>query len=1027
MAAENIDDIVGKSAIDQVEYLKKSLPELAAIIKDINTSLKGSEFNIKNAGSVSELNKTLGDAAKKQGELNTATALYKDAVKAQADAVRQANKEKTQSDKDYVDTWKRLLKEQDDASKAQSKAEQIRKTQLRELDKASAKEAVELQKAVAKEISNLEKQKAQLDKAVDKELAKIEKASTAYAILNNQYKNNADESKNYGAQITILQNELEDLNKTEGASKATIAGKVIELSRLKGLYDQTTASSQKYYKQLLTLEETVGQGQRKVGQYQQAIFSLSQILREAPSFAYSFATGLLGISNNIPILVDDLNKLKAAGQSNIQILKGLGTSLLTTGNIITLVVSALTIAVAWFTMHKNKVEEVDEATKKLNKSQEDLANSIGKETAELSTLYKTAQNVNLSYKERGDAVDKLQKEYPAYFGNISREKILNGEVAGTYDLVTEAIVRRAKATAEQKNLTDLYSDLAAAELKLQTLTTQGKNRFVYADQDAIESLKQTISYKKDQIKTTEQNIQKTKDDGANTAYWLDYNLKKQYEANQAKEKANALLTEEERKELNKKPKKGRTPTDADPLEVSIENNRAIFENETESLNKRLAALEEFSRLEIQVVQNMLNKKLITENKYNQEVAKITNDGEKKKTEIIEKEIKKQTQLILDQLNNIATNNNAARQTELNALVAQLQAQKITYTEYNAQKIAINEKYNAQLLTDTKDYLSEQLAAEGLNEEEIRKIQEKITDVENKQLQLRNQNAEKLGQKRLEADRKIVQQRKELEQELANFISSVINSSIERQIQGLEDRTDAINKERDNTIAAANAAAISEEDRANRVAVANAKATQEQQDNDKKISELKRKEAIFNKGLAIAGIGVKLAETLAAINLAAAELDAISFGVAGAAYRAYAIPFAVALATVQTATVLATAIPKYKLGIDEHPGGPAIMGDGGVSEAVIEPTGEVWMTASKATLYPDLTPGARVIPGHELNRIYNPVLNIQSKDKQPSYKEIVDAFDMGCNKIVRAVNNKKTVSVKSYDSNWTRYENHSLRR
>ena len=112
-----------------------------------------------------------------------------------------------------------------------------------------------------------------------------------------------------------------------------------------------------------------------------------------------------------------------------------------------------------------------------------------------------------------------------------------------------------------------------------------------------------------------------------------------------------------------------------------------------------------------------------------------------------------------------------------------------------------------------------------------------------------------------------------------------------------------------------------------------------------------KQAIFNKTIAIAEIGLNLAKTLSAINLAASELDAISFGTAGSPYRAIQIPLAIGIAATQAATVLATPIPKaYKMGRKGGPAEVAVVGDGGVNEVISRPDGSgARTTPNKPTL------------------------------------------------------------------------------
>lgn len=72
-------------------------------------------------------------------------------------------------------------------------------------------------------------------------------------------------------------------------------------------------------------------------------FAGSQLLREAPAFTYSIQTGILALSNNIPILLDQLTQARASGATTTEIFKSLGNSIFGLTGLITIAVSALTI------------------------------------------------------------------------------------------------------------------------------------------------------------------------------------------------------------------------------------------------------------------------------------------------------------------------------------------------------------------------------------------------------------------------------------------------------------------------------------------------------------------------------------------------------------------------------------------------------------------------------------------------------------------------------------------------------------
>lgn len=100
-------------------------------------------------------------------------------------------------------------------------------------------------------------------------------------------------------------------------------------------------------------------------------FAGSQLLREAPAFTYSIQTGILALSNNIPILIDQLNAARAAGSSTNEIFRALGQSVFGLTGIITIAVSALTIFAAKIFTSGERAKEsaasIDTATRAIDK------------------------------------------------------------------------------------------------------------------------------------------------------------------------------------------------------------------------------------------------------------------------------------------------------------------------------------------------------------------------------------------------------------------------------------------------------------------------------------------------------------------------------------------------------------------------------------------------------------------------------------------------------------------------------------
>lgn len=112
----------------------------------------------------------------------------------------------------------------------------------------------------------------------------------------------------------------------------------------------------------------------------------------------------------------------------------------------------ITLAVTAYTAYKTLASEtktLTDNTKEFNEALNNENQEIGKEISNLKILYSTATDTNKSYKEKLDAVHKLQENYPSYFGNIKAEIIMNGKAQSSYEALTTSIRASARARAAQ--------------------------------------------------------------------------------------------------------------------------------------------------------------------------------------------------------------------------------------------------------------------------------------------------------------------------------------------------------------------------------------------------------------------------------------------------------------------------------------------------------------------------------------------------------------------------------------------------
>jgi hypothetical protein len=95
------------------------------------------------------------------------------------------------------------------------------------------------------------------------------------------------------------------------------------------------------------------------------------------------------------------------------------------------------------------------------------AQDAQKELAVLKSLEIQATNTAVSTDKRLQAVEQLQKQYPDYFGNLTKEQILNGQVGDAYLKVADNLLAKAKAQAATNQIAQNGIELLRIETKLE--------------------------------------------------------------------------------------------------------------------------------------------------------------------------------------------------------------------------------------------------------------------------------------------------------------------------------------------------------------------------------------------------------------------------------------------------------------------------------------------------------------------------------------------------------------------------------
>lgn len=305
-----------------------------------------------------------------------------------------------------------------------------------------------------------------------------------------------------------LRKEYSDNIKIERAASDSLVALRKQLSLLNAEYDRLSATDRKatvgtnLQKQIQALnteissaEQATGRYQRNVGNYASSWNGLSvsvqQVARELPSLAVGWNTFFLAISNNLPMLADELKKAAAeykafkmavaAGNNDVAkvapVWKQLITSIFSWQTALVAAITLLSVygkdIIEWtksLLRGGKALSYLTDQQKRLNEAQKESIDGIFKESTQLKILYTIATDSARSYEARVKAAKKMQELYPEYLGYLSKEAILLGKVGDSYEALVKSMKNKAISTAYQKELEEgakLYNEEIAKQLRYQ--------------------------------------------------------------------------------------------------------------------------------------------------------------------------------------------------------------------------------------------------------------------------------------------------------------------------------------------------------------------------------------------------------------------------------------------------------------------------------------------------------------------------------------------------------------------------------
>lgn len=642
------------------------------------------------------------------------------------------------------------------------------------------------------------------------------------------------------------------------------------------------------------------------------------------------------------------------------------------------IIGALAFLVIKLREYQKANEEAGRSVKDLNEVREKGLQNAASELSTVRLLYEASQNQSLSLKDRKNAVDELQKQYPAYFKNIKDETILTGGAAGAYDKLTKSIIQTGLAQAAREKISEISAGIlddtikleeangrieqilkngVAIQDKIQPKTLASGNvvntspvRISFDEKDKEKAIAGVKEFYKDSYAVVEAGNKRidaiVKGIGANNI--VNQIIGKPEEVAKAQKisdnTAQELLKSQfERNKLR--------------IQQNLSANEEIIKNDEIAFKDRFIALIDFYANSERLIALQTQYEIQAEEAKTRKIIEGLQEQKKEKganKQAIDKQIERETIASADRLKTIEANNYQAR---LDLSV-----------DYSEKYIEITKRTTKELQIQGAERAAQYLKNARDVEEQVRQIQKESVE---KQKELR---------RKLYAD-------------LQDLFFGFLQGNIDREIAHLEEKKVLQDIDTQRQIANVGAQGLSEVDRVRQVSMIQKQALAQTEIIEKRKIQLAKDRKKVEQLADVAQIGGELAKNVFELSAkvvqakAAAALYALNpataylvpRALASAAMIAAQIPLTIGIGAVNLAKVLA-----FAKGTDNAPAGPAIVSEEG-SEMLIDRLGRMFLTPSKPTLM-QLAGGEKIIP-HNITKTVLASMNLNHMINQAGGKSV----------------------------------------
>ncbi len=521
---------------DMVAAIKKGSSEMVDAIKNMSTTTREGRAALDDAARAaqrleraqkeyefaqSDIGKEVADLKSKTAALNRTTAESKKALELQAGSYERIRIHL----KHLIDLYKTMSAEQR-ASRGDDIIRQIneQRSKLAAMDeqlKAHVAQISKVQKAEEK-LAYLQSEEGQRYLELKAKIREVMAAHTAQRTqvdaltqAQNRYNQAADATN---IQVKELDLQTKALNQTakyqaqinqsaEGSYNRLAAQYALNKIKLNAMsaaersaadagkkLEQETAA---IYQRMIKLQEATGNHRLSVGNYAKSWdglgVSISQVVRELPAAAVSLNTFFLGISNNIPIVVDEIKKvrmenakLRAEGKPTVSVSKQIAAAIFSWETALVILLYALSAhgkeIIDWIgkaIRGKAVAESMADAFHNIGQELKETNANFGENVAQLQVLGDKWRELGGNLKKQKQFIKDNKEEFHNLGVSINDVNDAENVLVRNTTALIMALQYRARAAAGMKLAADKYNDALQKQAELDEELAKGPS---WADQ-----------------------------------------------------------------------------------------------------------------------------------------------------------------------------------------------------------------------------------------------------------------------------------------------------------------------------------------------------------------------------------------------------------------------------------------------------------------------------------------------------------------------------------------------------------------